>query len=225
MTSPDIITIDRSAEPTVDACAKAVFGHVFAGIKRLDGMHVWEDADQRIQAGFRAEVRVCLAALAPSVPPVEPEPTLWLVTFEEIASTIVEWVKREDQFRNRDRMERYVAAKRQAFTCCRNIVVTPLYTAPPSVSALQAEVERLTAQFTDTVERQADDTIVIKAALDAAKADAERMRVLLNEVAEECNIIRLAISNTFPATSAALRNQVDAIRAALTVPKEQDDAE
>lgn len=67
-------------EERIEAAAKAGFAHIFAGVKRLDGMHVWDVADQRIKDGFTTEAAVFVAAAFPEL--FTSPPTAWLAPWE-----------------------------------------------------------------------------------------------------------------------------------------------
>jgi hypothetical protein len=49
----------------VERGAQALFEHVFSRIERLDGKHLWVNADDVTKEAFRAEVKSVLEATVP----------------------------------------------------------------------------------------------------------------------------------------------------------------
>lgn len=63
-------------EERIEAAARALFEKLFRSAERLDGNHIWSQADERIKDGMRAEARVVGEAFAPEL--FASPPTHWI---------------------------------------------------------------------------------------------------------------------------------------------------
>lgn len=67
-------------EERIEAAARALFEKLFRSAERLDGNHIWSQADERIKDGMRAEARVVGEAFAPEL--FSSPPTHWIAPWK-----------------------------------------------------------------------------------------------------------------------------------------------